>query len=185
MPVSERRRKTSSVFERILAYAMEEITSIREAMLSPNTKRAIVIVGAIVIVLATTVSWLGSQHLWYDPHDAPPTHTFSVWVEPRNYTFHVHFDFYPSMTDAENQINRQGGHTFPIRPFDDVFNPGSIYGWAEDTEYRWVRVYVTVEGVEVGHLIMMLTIGVSEDINIAGYEITVLIKPSLDGDVVR
>ncbi|MCK5238495.1 MAG: hypothetical protein KAR33_03035 [Candidatus Thorarchaeota archaeon] len=130
----------------------------------------------LTVLLLLTLTQLPSIMIALNPELDPtyePSHTITVWIEPKNYTFHLHMNFYLAENEVGDRESRQMGKTIRVDSFDDPENVGVLYAIQEGTSVLWIEFYVD-EDVRVTADVM---IGIQKSINLLGFPIEILIVP--------
>ena len=130
-------------------------------------------VGAFLAILLVS---LGLVRLTYHPlslEDEDPTYSLTVWIEPTNYSFSLHIDFFLNPSDTGDVDKRYGGISFVVDPWNDPRNEGSNSRLPSGFDTIWVDVYVE----ENAKTASMLAINQKKTITIPGHLVDILIVP--------
>jgi hypothetical protein len=135
-----------------------------------ENKRIIASCGIGIVVVAFCLTGLASMTT-YTPED--PTYTITVWIEPSNYTFHLHIDFFLQASDTGDNNKRYGGYVIKVEPYDGPQNELQNTRLPSNLETVWVDVYVD----EMVKRTSSLDIGQKKTITIPDHIVEMLIVP--------
>ena len=128
---------------------------------------------AVFVVLLATLGLVRLTYQPLPPEDEDPTYSMTVWIEPTNYTFYLHIDFFLHPSDTGDIDKRYGGHSFVVDPWDDPRNEGHIRRLPSGLDTVWVDVYVN----ETAKTTSSLTISQKKTIGIPDHVVEILVVP--------